>query len=186
MQIFETVNWLFNKVMYSFDFINYNKLHKITCYIQQSCYFQVLCDFMEFSRVDEWKSDIQIHLKLYTEQSSGFEEAHYRQVRVSWWYQQRRWRKGRKASKFLRNYRNIQQMRKKKQTIPVHTACWQKAMTKSGPTRYLEYHRSYPIPTYFVTKGLLHWGQKCHLLLRSQINFKIPNKTTHDRNLKCL
>lgn len=76
--------------------------------------------------------------------------------------------------------------KKKKQTIPVHTACWQKAMTKSGPTRYLEYHRSYPIPTYFVTKGLLHWGQKCHLLLRSQINFKIPNKTTHDRNLKCL
>lgn len=117
MQIFETVNWLFNKVMYSFDFINYNKLHKITCYIQQSRYFQVLCDFMEFSRVDEWKSDIQIHLKLYTEQSSGFEEAHYRQVRVSWWYQQRRWSKGRKASKFLRNYRNIQQMRKKKSKL---------------------------------------------------------------------
>lgn len=128
MQIFETVNWLFNKVMYSFDFINYNKLHKITCYIQQSRYFQVLCDFMEFSRVDEWKSDIQIHLKLYTEQSSGFEEAHYRQVRVSWWYQQRRWSKGRKASKFLRNYRNIQQMRKKK----ANYTCPYSMLTKSN------------------------------------------------------
>lgn len=113
MQIFETVNWLFNKVMYSFDFINYNKLHKITCYIQQSHYFQVLCDFMEFSRVHERKLDIQILLNSYTEQSSGFEDAHYRQVRVNRWYQQRRWSKGKKAPKFLRNYRNIQQKRKK-------------------------------------------------------------------------
>lgn len=38
---------------------------------------------MEFSRVDEWKSDIQMFLNLYTEQSSGFEDAHYREVRVN-------------------------------------------------------------------------------------------------------
>lgn len=35
---------------------------------------------MEFSRVDEWKSDIQIFLNFYTEQSSDFEDAHYRQI----------------------------------------------------------------------------------------------------------
>lgn len=37
---------------------------------------------MEFSRVGEWISDIQMFLNFYTEQTSGFEDAHHRQVRA--------------------------------------------------------------------------------------------------------
>lgn len=58
-------------------------------------------------------------------------------------------------------------------------------MTTSGPTWYLIYYRNYPQSTYFVTKGLLNWGWKCHLLLRSQIkHFISPNKTIHGIKLK--
>lgn len=148
--------------MYSFLF-NYNKLHKITCYTQQSHYFSLLCGFMEFSRVDEWKSDIHIILNLHTEQSSGFEDVHYTQVRVNWQYQQRRLSKGRKGPKFLRNYRNIQEMKKA-------NTCPYSMLTKRNDKvwTYMVSGILQKLSTYFVTKGFLDWGWKYHLVLRSQ------------------
>lgn len=170
--------------MYSFLF-KYNKLHKITCYTQKSHYFSLLCGFMEFSRVDEWKSDIHIILNLHTEQSSGFEDVHYTQVRVNWQYQQRRLSKGRKGPKFLRNYRNIQEMKKANNTCPYSM------LTKRNDKvwTYMVSGILQKLSTIYIfcDKRILGLRLKVSpCIKKSGKNFRSPNETMHDMNLKCL
>lgn len=121
---------------------------------------------MEFSRVDEWKSAIQIFLNFYTEQSSGFEDAHKDRSESTLSTSKGDWAKGEKPQNSWEITGTFSKWGKKP-TIPVHTACWQKLMTKPGPTWYVEYYRNCSLSTYLVPQGLLGWGWKRHLLVKS-------------------